>query len=190
MKIPNNPGVTLPAKRASQSSHLQVHDRVDDSISHGVLSLKKEEAVVKIPIKDYSKMYGIKKTPISPTKKKFLRLMNAEKQWKPKIDDLEMHIKRVSALENLTLDEIMGYQKGYFHNELSPSNAFQEQRRIGLRGSILSLEKAMKKRLDASLGHTVNNSGDQSMCNSMSSVKFAHVSAPLSQKSPEKNDTK
>ena len=75
MKIPNNPGVTLPAKRASQSSHLKVPDRVDDNMSQGVISHKKEESVMKIPIKDYSKMYGIKKTPISPTKKKFLRLM-------------------------------------------------------------------------------------------------------------------
>ena len=145
---------------------------------------------MKIPIKDYSKMYGIKKTPISPTKKKFLRLMNAEKQWKPQIDDLELHVKRISALENLTLDEIMGYQKGYFHNGLEPSHAFQDARRIGLRGSILSLEKAMKKRLDESIRHTAKNSGDLSMCNSMSSVKFALASAPLSQKSPEKNDTK
>ena len=48
-------------------------------MSHGALSLQKEESVMKIPIKDYSKMYGIKKTPISPWKKKFLRLMNAEK---------------------------------------------------------------------------------------------------------------
>ena len=99
-------------------------DRIDDNMSHGGLILKKEESAVRIPIKDYSKMYGIKKTPISPTRKKFMRLMNAEKDWKPKCEDLELHIKRVSALESLTLDEIMGYTKSYFHNDLEPSVLF------------------------------------------------------------------
>ena len=99
-------------------------DRIDENMSQGGQILKKEESVARIPIKDYSKMYGIKKTPISPTRKKFLRLMNAEKDWKPKCDDLELHIKRVDALENLTLDEIMGYTKSYFHNDLEPSSLF------------------------------------------------------------------
>ena len=102
-------------------------EQPEDNHSSKPLSLAKPESEVRIPIiKDYSKMYGIKKTPITPTKKKFLRLMNAERTWKPKIEDLEQHIKRVEALENMTLDEIMGYNKHYYNNGSSPSDAFQE----------------------------------------------------------------